>query len=64
VAAHLSDNPAALVQLRAVVETQRRRRGPRHHFGESREYWAWRRSKQEPTLLRSLEIADAKINLN
>src|SRR5439155_790142 len=30
--------------------------------GQSREYWAWRRSKQEPTPRRSLEIADAKIN--
>jgi integrase len=43
------------------VETQLGEKG-RHHFGGSREYWTWRRSKQEPTPLRSLEIADAKIN--
>jgi hypothetical protein len=54
-----SDNPAVL------YEDSSRRRGGEGGVttsGESREYWAWRRSKQGPTLRRSLEIADAKIN--
>jgi hypothetical protein len=43
------------------VETQEGEKGASPLLG-GREYWAWRRSKQEPTLRRSLEIADAKMN--
>jgi hypothetical protein len=41
---------------------RRRGGGASPLLGRTREYSAWRRSKQEQTLRRSLEIADAKIN--
>jgi hypothetical protein len=54
-----SDSPA--VHVRGFVETQLGEKAS-PLWGESREYWAWRSSKQEPTPLRSLEFADATIN--